>query len=119
VSQIDSLAPNPFATDIGSRSNDTARGVLLTAASCLARSFDRLDSWRPQHPDPPPGCPRSSWRQRTHYSPSKFSCFELTTGRDGGGLPRTVCVTQCGSPVRCFSPRTRTAYCGYWWAIPA
>ena len=39
---------------------------------------------RPERANPPPGCPRSNWRQRTHNPPPKFSCFELTTGRDGG-----------------------------------
>ena len=34
----------------------------------------------------PPGCPRSSWRRRTHNPPPKFSYFELITGRDAPTL---------------------------------
>jgi hypothetical protein len=45
--------------------------------------------------DPPPGIPRSSWRQRRHSPSPKFSCFELTAGRN------VATLTEC-RPVVCF-----------------
>ena len=71
-----------------------SRSVPWLVLGSAARHGDHSTS------DPPPGTPRSSWRQRTHNPSPKFSCFELTTvvtphahrtqarGQSPGGLCR-------------------------------
>ena len=73
----------------------------------------------PERGNPPPGIPRSSWRQRTHNPAPKFSRFELTTGRDGTRLgvacaENPTALTRREAPVRYFcSANARDAPQGF------
>ena len=97
-----------------------SRSVPWLVLGSAARHGDHSTS------DPPPGIPRSSWRRRTHNPPPKFSCFELTTGRDAQRSPnagsrsvsgvacavliRTVCADSARVACALFSlPRVRPA----------